>query len=51
MNTKSINAMFAQLYDLLQQVDTPEAEEALGYLAQAQAAYHGETTEDEGESK
>jgi hypothetical protein len=50
MNTKSINTMFTKLYDLLKDLDTPEAEEALGYLAQAQAAYHGETTEDEGET-
>lgn len=42
-----INQLFTQLYNLLLQVDTPEAEEALGYLAQAQAAYHGENAEGE----
>jgi hypothetical protein len=42
----TLSNLFAQIYELLQQVDTVEAEEALGYLAQAQAAYHGEVTEE-----
>lgn len=44
-----INKLFTQLYNLLKEIDTPEAEEALGYLAQAQAAWHGENAEGETE--
>lgn len=47
MMTMPADALFQQLYDLLLEIDTPEAEEALGYLAQAQAAWHGENAEGE----
>jgi len=47
MMTMTADALFTQLYNLLLEIDTPEAEEALGYLAQAQAAWHGENAEGE----